>query len=40
MLIDAAISGETFVIKIDAEKILKYKDHTIEIQCMCNVKAK
>jgi hypothetical protein len=40
MLIDAAISGETIVIKIDAENILKYTDHKIEIQCMCNVKAK
>ena len=40
MLIDAAVSGERIVIKKDAEKILKYKDHTIEIQCMCNVKAK
>jgi len=34
MLIDAAISGDTNVIKKEAEKILKYKDLTIEVQCM------
>ena len=34
MLIDAAISGDRNVIKKEAEKILKYKDLTIEIQCM------
>jgi len=28
------------VIKKEAEKILKYKDLTIEIQCMWNVKTK
>jgi len=28
------------VIKKEAEKILKYKDFTIEIQCMWNVKTK
>jgi hypothetical protein len=28
------------VIKKEAEKILQYKDVTIEIQCMCNVKTK
>jgi hypothetical protein len=28
------------VIKKEAEKILKYKDVTIEIQCMWNVKTK
>ena len=28
------------MIKKEAEKILKYKDLTIEIQCMWNVKAK
>ena len=40
MLIDVAISGEKNVIKKEAEKILKYKDLTIEIQCMWNVKTK
>jgi len=40
MLIDVAISGERNVIKIEADKILKYKDLTIEIQCMWNVKTK
>ena len=38
MLIDVAISGDRNVIKMEAEKILKYKDLTIEIQRMCNVK--
>jgi hypothetical protein len=38
MLIDAAISGDRNVIKKEAEKILKYKDLTIEIQCMWNAK--
>ena len=32
MLIDVAISGDRNVIKKEAEKILKYKDLTIEIQ--------
>jgi len=32
MLIDV-ISGDRNVIKKEAEKILKYKDLTIEIQC-------
>jgi len=40
MLIDVAIPGDRNVIKKEAEKILKYKDLTIEIQCMWNVKAK
>ena len=40
MLIDAAISGDRNVIKKEAEKILKYKDLTIEIQHMWNVKTK
>ena len=40
VLIDVAISGDRNVIKIEAEKILKYKDLTIEIQRMWNVKAK
>ena len=40
MLIDAAISGDRNVIKKGAEKILKYKDLTTEIQRMWNVKTK
>ena len=40
MLIDVAISGDRNVIKNEAEKILKYKDLTIEIQRMWNVKTK
>ena len=40
MLIDVAISGDRNVIKKKAEKILKYKDLTIEIQRMWNVKTK
>jgi hypothetical protein len=38
MLIDIAIPGDRNVIKKEAEKILKYKDLTIEIHCMWNVK--
>jgi len=38
MPIDVAISGDRDVIKKEAEKILKYKDLTIEIQRMWNVK--
>ena len=38
MLIDVAILGDRNVIKKEAEKILKYKDLTIEIQHMWNVK--
>ena len=38
ILIDAAISGDRNVIKKDAEKILKYKNLTIEIQCLWNIK--
>jgi len=38
MLIDVAISGGTNVIKKEGEKILKYKDLTIEIQRVWNVK--
>jgi len=38
MLIDVAISGHRNVIKKEAEKILKYKDLTTEIQLMWNVK--
>ena len=40
VLIDAAISGDRSVIKKEAEKILKFKDLTTEIQCMWSVKAK
>ena len=39
ILIDAAVPGDRNVIKKEAEKILKYKDLIIEIQCMWNVKA-
>jgi hypothetical protein len=37
MLIDVEISRDRNVIKKKAEKILKYKDLTVEIQCMRNV---
>jgi hypothetical protein len=40
MLIDVAISRDRNVIKKEAEKILKYKDLTIEIQRIWNVKAR
>ena len=40
MLIDVAISGDRNVIKKEAEKILKYKDLTIKIQRIWNVKNK
>ena len=40
MLIDVAISGDRNVIKKEAEKTLKYKDLTVEIQRMWNVKTK
>jgi hypothetical protein len=40
MLIDVAISADRNVIEKEAEKILKYKDLTIEIQRMWNVKAR
>jgi polysaccharide pyruvyl transferase WcaK-like protein len=40
MLIDVTISGDRNVIKKEAEKILKYKELTIEIQHMWNVKTK
>ena len=38
VLIDVAISGNRNVIKKEADKILKYKDFTIEIQSVWNVK--
>jgi len=34
MLIDAAIPGDSYVIKKEAEKILKYKDIIIKTRCM------
>jgi len=40
MLIDVAISGDRNVIKKEAEKILRYKDLTIQVQRMWNVKTK
>jgi len=40
MLIDVAIAGDRNVIKKETEKILKYKDLTIEMQRMWNVKTK
>jgi len=40
IIIDVAISGDRNVIKKEAEKILKYKDLTIEKQRMWNVKPK
>jgi len=40
MLKDVAISGDRNVIKKETEKILKYKDLTIEIQRMWNIKTK
>jgi len=38
MYTNVAISGDRNVIKKEAEKILKFKDLIIEIQCMWNVK--
>jgi hypothetical protein len=40
MLLDVASLGERNVIKKEAEKIIKYKDLTIEIQRMWNVKTR
>jgi len=40
MSINVAISGDRNVIKKEAEKILKYKDLTIGIERMWNVKTK
>ena len=40
MLIDVAIPGDRNVIKKEAEKILKYKDLTKEIQRMWNINAR
>ena len=38
MLIDVAIPEDRNVIKKEADKILKYKDLTLEIQSMWNLK--
>jgi hypothetical protein len=38
--IDVAVGGDRNVVKRETEKILKYEDLTVEIQCMWNVKAK
>jgi len=40
MLIDVAVPGDRNVIKKGGEKILKYKDLIIEIQCLWNVETK
>ena len=40
MLIDVAISGDGYLIKKETDKILRYKDLTIEMQRMWNVKTK
>ena len=40
MLIDVAISGDRNVIKKEADKILKYKDLTIEIQRTWKIKTR
>jgi len=37
LLKDVPIPGDRNVIKKESEKILKYKDLKIEIQCMLNV---
>jgi hypothetical protein len=40
MHVDVAIPGDRNVIQTEAEKILKYKDVTVEIQRMWNVKTR
>ena len=40
MMINVAIPGNRHVIQKEAEEILKYKDLTIEIQRMWNVKTR
>jgi hypothetical protein len=40
MLIDVAIPGDRNVIKKEAQKVLKYKDLTIETQRMWNLKSR
>jgi len=40
MLLQAAIAGDRKEIKKEAEKIIKYKYHTVEIQRIWNAKQK
>jgi hypothetical protein len=40
MLIDVAVSGDRNVLKKEAEKILKYKELTLEIQHTWNLKTR
>jgi len=40
MLIYVVISGDRNLIKIEAEKVLKYNGLSIEMRRMCNVQAK
>jgi hypothetical protein len=40
MLVDIAMPGDRNVIKKESERILRYKDLIIEIQCMWNVTAR
>jgi hypothetical protein len=40
MLLDVAIPGYRNVVQKEAEKVLKYKDLTIEIQRMWNIKTR
>jgi hypothetical protein len=37
MLIDVTIPGDKNVIKKEVKKILKYKDLTTKIQCVCGM---
>ena len=40
MVIRVVMPGDRNVIKKEARKVLSYKDLTIEVKCMCNVKTK
>jgi hypothetical protein len=40
LLIDTAIYGDQHVTMKEAEKVVKYKDLALEIQCLWNVKKK
>jgi uncharacterized protein YlzI (FlbEa/FlbD family) len=40
VLTDVIISGDKYVIKKEAEEILRYKDFATEIQCKWDVEAK